>query len=179
MRPRARVTGELNLGTEVGEPSEIAAADSSLILCTYRATDLAVAPVVVRFTTNSDAARFAQRKKVIEESGKQPIDIVGFQDEAYATTPGPAGPETTVVARKGSIEIMVISSVASADERGPDSKALRDPRPTTGDGPVPSHDHAPTTWPTLRQRQPPAASIFRTIPRGLTLATNRAGTPDR
>jgi hypothetical protein len=75
--------------------------EKSVTTCRYVGSGM---PVEVRFTTNATAASFAKGKP---EKAKA---IEGFQDEAYEATAG--GSETTqhtVAARKGKIQIEVVS----------------------------------------------------------------------
>jgi hypothetical protein len=103
-----------SLGTSVGDPDETN--NSPVILCNYSSPDFQT--VLVRFQINNDAAGFARGKQGFADSGQPTVDIAGFQDEAYSSSMG-TGPSAvnSLVARKGSVEVMVVSSASIDKEK--------------------------------------------------------------
>lgn len=95
------------LGIPVGEPNQTV--NSVVTLCQYASTS-GSETVLVRFQTNEDAAGFARAKAGFTDSGQPTTDIAGFFDQAFSSSLGSGDlAVNTVVARKGSVEILVTS----------------------------------------------------------------------
>jgi hypothetical protein len=76
--------------------------------------------VMIRIQKGDDAAAFAVERKTFDSSGQPTQDYAGFGDEAYTSTKTmPLGlPNVnTLVAREGSVEILVSSSASTAAEQ--------------------------------------------------------------
>ena len=102
------------LGTQVGDPDETN--NSPVIVCNYSSTDSS--SVLVRFQINNDAAGFARGKQGFTDSGQATVDIAGFQDEAFSSSMGTGlSAVNSLVARKGSVEVMVVSSASTDKEK--------------------------------------------------------------
>jgi hypothetical protein len=102
------------LGVDVGpaQPN----ANGSVLVCTYLASPGATGQVIVRFDTASGADQFKSARDAYATQNMQTQDYPGFGDEAYTNTLSAIGITTnTLVARKGSVEIL-ISSPASFDQ---------------------------------------------------------------
>jgi hypothetical protein len=102
------------LGVDVGpaQPND----NGSVLVCTYPPSPGAAAEVIVRFDTASGADQFKGARDAYATQNMQTQDYPGFGDEAYTNTISAIGITTnTLVARKGSVEIL-ISSPASFDQ---------------------------------------------------------------
>jgi hypothetical protein len=94
------------LGSDVQPPKVIN--NGPVVGCTYPSPTAFI--VIVRFETDTDAATFARAKAGFTQNKLPVTDVVGFQDEAYSSTTG-SGDHlvNTLVARKGSVEILVVA----------------------------------------------------------------------
>lgn len=101
------------LGAAVEEPS--AKLSGTVISCQYARKDSAV-PILVRMRADATEASFASTRLSLRETNTKTADYKGLGDEAY-TSSVQLGKDTTrtLVARKGSIEILV-SSPATFDQ---------------------------------------------------------------
>jgi hypothetical protein len=104
------------LGTDLGAPSQSTAPNA--VACQFKGAKAGA--VEIRIQTGDDAAGFAAGRKSFETSGQPVKDYAGFADEAYTSTQKmPLGlPDVnTLVARQGSVEILVAASVSISAER--------------------------------------------------------------
>lgn len=86
----------------------------AVVVCTYgMASGTGVA--VVRFQSGESSATFSRDRATFVAHGQQVTDIGGFFDEAFSSS-FKSG-TNTVVARKGSVEIQVISGAGFAQEK--------------------------------------------------------------
>jgi hypothetical protein len=100
------------LGVQVSEPSEIT--NASVTACTYLSGG-GGSTVIVRYQTEENATTFAAGRHGFEESGQATTAVTGFMDEAYSSSSEFGDAVTnTLVARKGSVEILV-TAVAPID----------------------------------------------------------------
>jgi hypothetical protein len=112
MAPTALV--KQTLGVDVGAVQ--ANENGSVLVCTYPPSPGATGSVIVRFDTASGADQFKSARDAYATQNMQTQDYPGFGDEAYTNTLSAIGITTnTLVARKGSVEIL-ISSPASFDQ---------------------------------------------------------------
>jgi len=77
-------------------------------VCTY-AGGTPSRTVIVRFQTGQDTNTFADDKAVYDSGGQTATDVSGYGDEAFTSAlpvPGSIG-VTTLVARKGDIEVLI------------------------------------------------------------------------
>ena len=70
--------------------------------------------VIVRFQTGQDAYTFADDKAVYDSGGQTTTDVSGYGDEAFSSVlPVPGGMGvTTLVARKGDVEVLISAPTA-------------------------------------------------------------------
>jgi hypothetical protein len=99
------------LGVRVGEPREND--NDPVTICTYPAA-ADPAGVVVRFRSGADPDSFAAGKLGFSANGQPTRDVSGFADEAYTTS---RGATTTLVARKGEVEILVTAKAPISHEK--------------------------------------------------------------
>jgi len=117
--PPAMVGGAL--GMKLAAPQETV--NGSVVLCRYGPAS-GVKNALIRFSTQSDATTFAAGKKGFTTgmgaSMKLKIaDVPGFVDEAYTNTMtgGMGVKTTTLVARSGSLEVLVSCDATLAQEK--------------------------------------------------------------
>ena len=117
--PAAMVGGAL--GMKLAAPEETV--NSSIVLCRYKPAS-GVKNALIRFSTQSDAATFAAGKKGFTTgmgaSMKLKIsNVPGFVDEAYTNTltAGMGIKTTTLVARSGSLEVLVSADATLTQEK--------------------------------------------------------------
>jgi ABC-type Fe3+-hydroxamate transport system substrate-binding protein len=104
------------LGTNYGEPD--ANKNGSIVVCQYSAE--AGTTAIIRFVSDSNADDFSTGKQGFSSAGQSTTDVSGLGDEAYSSAMGGTGlvPATnTLVARKGSTEILITSQAAADKER--------------------------------------------------------------
>jgi hypothetical protein len=89
------------LGVSVTAPKESTA--EFVVVCEYGSG------TKVRFQSSVDSDRFAQGKSRLAENGQTASDLAGLGDEAYTSSLRTAN---TVVARKGTVEILVTSTAS-------------------------------------------------------------------
>jgi hypothetical protein len=103
------------LGVSMGEPEETV--NSVVTACRYASTS-GSGSVTVRFQTNEDAAGFARARSGFDDSGQRTTDVPGFFDQAFSSTLGSGEfAINTIVARKGSVEILVTSHASLDKEK--------------------------------------------------------------
>ncbi len=105
------------LGSAVGQPSQAVNRTSvaTVVECTY--STAGPDDVTIRFQTKEDASGFAEGKSNF--AGGPPVkDIAGLEDQAYvsAVSLGGGSALTTLVARKGTLEIEVVSRASLSSE---------------------------------------------------------------
>jgi hypothetical protein len=102
------------LGTHVGDPSS-QSVESTIVACTYTPTS-GIGTVIIRIQTDRADADFASARAQSDAQGIKTTDLPGFEDKAYTSVLKAASIVTnTVVALKGTVEILV-SSGASFDQ---------------------------------------------------------------
>jgi hypothetical protein len=104
------------LGTDLAAPDQRPAGNA--IACEFKGTKAGA--VEIRIQAGDDTAAFAAGRKAFDTSGQPTKDYTGFGDEAYINIRHmPLGlPDVnTLVARQGSVEILVSSSASIAAER--------------------------------------------------------------
>lgn len=104
------------LGTDLGAPSQTTA--GSAVACAFKGTKTGA--VEIRIQTGDTAALFAAERKTFDATGQPTKDYPGFGDQAYTNVRHlPLGlPDmNTLVARQGSVEILVASPAAITAER--------------------------------------------------------------
>ena len=80
---------------------------------------------IVRFQGQDTAAKFATAKEIFKNSGQTPTDVTGLGDEAYSSSlSGGSITINTIVARKGSLEVLVTSQASLDQEKAFASKLL-------------------------------------------------------
>jgi len=82
-------------------------------VCTY-AGGASSRTVIVRFQTGQDANAFADDKAVYDSGGQTTTAVSGYGDEAFSSVlpvPGSVG-VTTLVARKGDVEVLISAPTA-------------------------------------------------------------------
>jgi hypothetical protein len=90
----------------MGEPNKTVS--GIVTVCTYVSAKSGT--VLVRFQTKEDAAGFAVGRQGFESSGQKTTDVSGLGDQAFSSTLGGGTiAVTTVVARKGEVEVLVTS----------------------------------------------------------------------
>jgi hypothetical protein len=100
------------LNADVSGPAQVSA-DTS-VECTYL-SGIGGHTVIVRFKTDQDAASFANDRRESDNTGEPTSDVSGVGDEAYQSSVEFGDTVTnTMVARKGTMELQVISA-ASVD----------------------------------------------------------------
>jgi hypothetical protein len=78
-------------------------------VCTYAPQD-GTGTALVRLQAGSSATTFAQGKEIFKNSGQTATDETGVGDEAYSSTlSGGSITVYTIVARKGTLEVLVTS----------------------------------------------------------------------
>jgi hypothetical protein len=103
------------LGVSMNNPTETV--NSVVTVCNY-APGSGSGGVTVRFQTNEDAAGFEVGKSGFTDSDQPVTDIPGFFDQAFSSTLGRGEiVVNTVVARQGSVEILVTSHATIDKEK--------------------------------------------------------------
>jgi hypothetical protein len=102
------------LGDTVSAAEEARNGDT-VVVCDYKGTKAGV--IKLRIQTDSSAATFAVDKKSFATQSMKTTDEA-FADEAFSNALG-QGPYqvTTLVARKGSVEILVVAKATVAQEK--------------------------------------------------------------
>jgi hypothetical protein len=100
------------LGLDVGAPTS--ATNPPVVGCTYPGER----SVIVRFQSGEDASSFTRGRQGFERTGQPTTDVAGFQDQAYtASTEFGDIVSTTLVARRGPVEILVTSTATLDQEK--------------------------------------------------------------
>jgi hypothetical protein len=80
---------------------------------------------IVRFQGKEDAQQFATAKQIFKDSGQPVTDVTGLGDEAYSSTLGSSKIViNTIVARKGSLEVLITSQASLEQEKAFAAKLL-------------------------------------------------------
>jgi hypothetical protein len=112
------------LGGTVGQPSQTINHTSvaTVVVCKYGS--VGSNEVTIRFQTNENAATFAQAKNNFAANGQSTKTITGFEDEAYVSTISLTSnlAVTTLVARKGTLEIEVAALASLRSEEALEAK---------------------------------------------------------
>jgi hypothetical protein len=111
------------LGLDVAAPS--ANDNGSVLVCTYPPAPGASKTALVRFDTDSSAARFKTTRDGYAPQNMQTADFPGFADEAYTNTISVSNlgiTTNTLVARKGKVELLVSSSASFDQEKALEQK---------------------------------------------------------
>jgi hypothetical protein len=102
------------LGDTVSTARETRDGDT-VVVCDYQGTKVGV--VKLRIQTDSDAATFAADKKGFDTRSMKTADET-LADEAFSNVHGTGKQQiTTLVARKGSVEILVVARATVAQEK--------------------------------------------------------------
>jgi hypothetical protein len=112
--PAALVNGAL--GTDLGAPSQSDAPNA--VACQFKGAKAGAAEI--RIATGQTAAAFAAERTTFDSSGQSTKAYAGFGDQAFTSTQKmPLGlPDVnTLVALKGSVEILVSSSASITAEQ--------------------------------------------------------------
>ncbi len=110
LAPASLIKEKLNL--DVQAPAEVSA--NNTVECTYL-SGMQGNSVIVRFLADRDAAAFADGRRDADTGGEPTSDVWGVGDEAYQSSVEFGDTITnTMVARKGTVEIEVVS-VATVD----------------------------------------------------------------
>jgi hypothetical protein len=117
------------LGGTVGKPSQAINRTSvaTVVVCSYTTTGSE--DVTIRFQNKEDASGFAEGRSNFAAGGQSVKDIGGFEDQAYVSTISLGGGSaiTTLVARKGTLEIEVASQAILSREEALESKIFAAP----------------------------------------------------
>lgn len=104
------------LGTDLGAPVQTIAGNATA--CEFKGMKAGAAEI--RIQTGDNATAFAAGRKTFDGADQRTMGYAGFGDEAYTNTKHmPMGlPDVnTLVARQGSVEILVSSTASIAAER--------------------------------------------------------------
>ncbi|MGE5131300.1 MAG: hypothetical protein ACM32E_00135 [Gemmatimonadota bacterium] len=104
------------LGTDLGAPSQTTA--GSATACEYKGTKAGA--VEIRIQTGDSAAIFAVERKAFDATGQRTKSYPGFGDEAFINVkhmPLSLPDVNTLVARQGSVEILVVSTASLTAEQ--------------------------------------------------------------
>jgi hypothetical protein len=105
LAPASLIKEKLKL--DVQAPSEVSA--DNTVECTYLSGQQGNS-VIVRFQAGRDATTFADRRHTADNGGQPTSDIAGVGDQAYQSSVEYGDTVTnTMVARKGAVEIEVVS----------------------------------------------------------------------
>jgi hypothetical protein len=103
------------LGTHVGDPS--AQTLTNVVVCTYSPTS-GIGHVILRIQTDRTPDDFTAARGQSDTQGIKTTDLPGFEDKAYTSTISAASITTnTVVALKGTVEILVSSGASFEQEK--------------------------------------------------------------
>jgi hypothetical protein len=111
------------LGLDVADPS--ANNNASVLVCTYPPAPGGSKTVILRFDTESTAAQFKSTRDGYAPQNMQTTDYPGFGDEAYTNTISVSNlniTTNTLVARKGTVELLVSSSASFDQEKALEQK---------------------------------------------------------
>jgi hypothetical protein len=90
---------------------------TNVVVCTYSPTS-GIGTVILRIQTDRAPADFTTARGQSDAAGIKTTDLAGFEDKAYTSTISAAGITTnTVVALKGTVEILVSSSASFDQEK--------------------------------------------------------------
>ncbi len=104
------------LGMSLGAPEENTS-NPGTVVCTYK--DGKGHSVIVRIQSDQTADGFATSKAGFSDNGMSTANLSGLGDEAYSSTlKSVVGTQVTVVARKGSREVLVTARASLAQEKG-------------------------------------------------------------
>jgi hypothetical protein len=104
------------LGTHVGDPSS-QSLDNTIVVCTYSPTS-GIGTVIIRIQTDRTDADFTSARAASDTQGIKTSDLPGFEDKAYTSVISAASITTnTVVALKGTVEILVASGASFDQEK--------------------------------------------------------------
>jgi hypothetical protein len=110
----AKINAALGLG--VNEPT--VNGTGAVRVCMYTPAPGKSGNAIVRFQGKNDAAQFAAAKAIFKNSGQPMADMSGVGDEAYSSTLSAGNVvNNTIVARKGSLEILVTSHASLDQEK--------------------------------------------------------------
>jgi hypothetical protein len=109
------IVGVAEVNAALGTTATARHLDSSppATVCTY-AGGTSSRTVIVRFQTGQDANAFADDKAVYDSGGQTTTAVSGYGDEAFSSVlpvPGSVG-VTTLVARKGDVEVLISAPTA-------------------------------------------------------------------
>jgi hypothetical protein len=117
------------LGSTVGKPSQAVNRTSvaTVVICGYTTTNSD--DVTIRFQNQEDTSTFAEGKSNVAASGQSAKDIADFEDEAYVSTVSLGGSSalTTLVARKGTLEIEIVAQASLSREETLEAKIFAAP----------------------------------------------------
>jgi hypothetical protein len=99
---------EVSAALGISASNPITTTNSTVTICTYPGGAL------IRFQTGETAANFAVGKAGFGQHGESVSDVSGLGDAAYSSS---LASTNTLVALKGSIEILISSSASLAKER--------------------------------------------------------------
>jgi hypothetical protein len=103
------------LGTSVGTPSAQTLDD--VVVCTYSPTT-GIGTVILRIQNDRSADDFTTARGQSDAQGIKTADLAGFEDKAYTSVLSAGSITTnTVVALKGTVEILVSSSASFDQEK--------------------------------------------------------------
>jgi hypothetical protein len=109
----AKVVGSA-VKTTVGEPTE-SRADGTL-MCSYAGPK--TGHLIIRIQSDQTAEGFATARRGFDDSGTPTTTLTGFEEEAYTGVTGSGSYRvTTVVARRGPLEILVTGNVGVPEEK--------------------------------------------------------------
>jgi hypothetical protein len=114
LAPASLVNGAL--GTDLGAPSQ--SDGPNAVACQFKGAKAGA--VEIRIATGDTAASFAAQRSTFTSSGQATKDYAGFGDEAFTSTQKmPLGlPDVnTLMARQGSVSILVSSTASIAAEK--------------------------------------------------------------
>jgi hypothetical protein len=104
------------LGTDLGAPSQ--STGGNAIACQFKGAKADA--VEIRIATGDTAAAFAAERKTFDSSGQPTKTYAGFGDQAFTSTQHmPLGMPSvnTLVALKGSVELLVSSNASTTAEK--------------------------------------------------------------
>lgn len=109
------------LGQNVTAPE--ANDNGTVLVCTYHPAAGATGVVLIRYDTASDASSFKATRDGYATQKLETKDYPGFVDEAYTNTISALDITTnTLVARKGSVEVLISSNASFDQEKALEQK---------------------------------------------------------